>query len=148
MAKRILAPLDGTDETEAVIDLIADAARGGGATVRLLRVAPHPANVYDLDGHIVAYADQEAARLEREASDDLARIATRFEGAAVERAVRFGEPVPEILLEAEEFGADLIVMTARRTHRLTRLLLGTTADQVCRRSDVPVVLYRAVPARV
>jgi len=28
--------------------------------------------------------------------------------------VRFGEPVPEILLEAEDFDADLIAMTARR----------------------------------
>jgi len=59
MAKRILVPLDGTEETEAGLDLIADAARGGGATVRLLHVAPTPDNIYDLDGHVIAYADQE-----------------------------------------------------------------------------------------
>ena len=45
MAKRILVPLDGTEETVAGLDLIADAARGGGAVVRLLRVAPAPENV-------------------------------------------------------------------------------------------------------
>ena len=147
MAKRILVPLDGTEETEAGLDLIADAARGGGAVVRLLRVAPMPENVRSLDGHIVAYADQEGARLEAEAIDYLARVATRFDGATVETAVRFGEPVPQILLEAEEFGADLIAMTARRTHPLSRLVLGTTADQVTRRAEVPVVLFRASPRR-
>jgi nucleotide-binding universal stress UspA family protein len=55
--------------------------------------------------------------------------------------------VREILLDAEEFGTDLIAMTARRNHPLTRLVLGTTADQVCRRADAPVVLYRAAPRR-
>jgi len=148
MAKRILVPLDATDDMEAVLDLIADAARGGGATVRLLRVAPHAETVRDLDGHVVVYADQESARLEAEADDYLARVATRFAGVDVERAVRFGEPVPEILLEAEAFGAELIAMTARRSHTLTRLVLGTTTDQICRRSDVPVVIYRQAPIRV
>lgn len=112
MAKRILVPLDGTDEAETGVPLIADAARGSGAVVRLLRVVPMPENICDLDGHIVAYADQEGARL-----------------------------------EAAAFGADLIAMTARQTCSLTRLVLGTTADQVTRRADVPVVLYRAAPRR-
>jgi nucleotide-binding universal stress UspA family protein len=147
MAKRILVPLDGTEEAEAGLDLIADAARGGGAVVRLLRVMPMPENICDLDGHILAYADQEGARLEAEAMDYLSCAAVRFDGATVEAAVRFGEPVPEILLEAETFAADLIAMTARRTCSLTRLMLGTTADQVTRRVDIPVVLYRAAARR-
>jgi nucleotide-binding universal stress UspA family protein len=148
MAKRILVPLDGTEETEAGLDLIADAARGGGAVVRLLHVAAMPDNVRGEDGYLVAYSDQEAARLEAEAIDYLTRVALRFHGATVECAVRFGETVPAILAEAEEFGADLIAMTARRTHSLTRLVLGTTADQVTRRADVPVVLYRAASRSV
>ena len=147
MAKRILVPLDGTEVTEAGLDFIVDAARGGGGTVRLLRVAPTPENVYDLEGHLVAYADQEGARLEAEAIDDLTRVALRFGETDVELGVRFGDPVPAILLDAEEFGADLIAMTARRTHPLTRLVLGTTTDQVCRRADVPVLVFRPAPGR-
>ena len=59
--------------------------------------------------------------------------------------MRFGEPVPQILLAADEFGTDLIAMTARPTHRLTHLVLGTTTGQVCRRADVPVMVFRARP---
>ena len=124
MAKRILVPLDGTEETEAGLDLIADAARGGGATVRLLHVAPPADNVYDLDGHVIAYADQEAARMTAEANDYLLRAAARV---------------------SRSDGADLIAMTARPTHRLTHLVLGTTTGQVCRRADVPVMVFRARP---
>jgi nucleotide-binding universal stress UspA family protein len=39
MAKRILVPLDQSVTAEMVVPLVADAARGGGGTVRLLHVA-------------------------------------------------------------------------------------------------------------
>lgn len=145
MAERILVPVDGTEDSEALLDLTADVARGGGATVRLLQVAPHAENVVDDDGHVVAYADEEASRLEADAVAYLTAAATKFPDTTVERAVRFGEPVTEILREAEAFGADLIAMTTRRPYRLRELALGTTADEVCRRADVPVLLLRPAP---
>ncbi|MBI2215786.1 MAG: universal stress protein [Candidatus Rokubacteria bacterium] len=142
MAKRILVPLDLTPEAEAVLPLVVDAARGGGATVRLLHVAPHAESVVDADGNVLAYADQEAARLEAEASDYLSTVEAQFDGVPVEWAVRSGDPVSEILLESEAFGADLIAFTTCCPHRLTRLVLGSTADQVCRRTDAAVLVYR------
>src|SRR3970040_970982 len=62
MAKRILVPLDETPAAQSVTEVVAEMARGGGATVRLLRVAPEPGNVMS-GGDVVAYVDQEAARL-------------------------------------------------------------------------------------
>jgi nucleotide-binding universal stress UspA family protein len=142
MAKRILVPLDLTPEAEAVLPLVADAARGGGATVRLLHVAPRAESVVDADGNVLADADQEAGRLDAEARDYLSTIEAHFDGVPVESAVRVGDPVPEILLEADVFAADLIAFTRRSRPRLTRLALGTTAEQVSRRSDAAVVVYR------
>lgn len=146
MAKRILVPIDGRDEADALVDLIADAAQSG-AVVRLLHVAPAAEIVRDIDGRVLAYVDQETARLERQAHAMLAVAAARFGGATVEQVVRFGDPVTEILLESDAFGADLIAMAARRPYRLAQFVLGTTADQVCRRTDVPVVIMRPAPAR-
>jgi nucleotide-binding universal stress UspA family protein len=140
MAKRIVVPLDLTIETEAVLPLVADAARGAGASVRLLHVASRPGTVVEGDGHALAYADQESARLEVEGMDYLRTIELQFDGVPVESTVRFGDPVEEILEEAEAFGADLIALTARTTHPLSRLVRGGTADQLCRRSDVPVMV--------
>ena len=141
MAKRILVPLSQIAPAESFVVGVADLARGAGATVRLLHVAPEPGNVTDADGRLVAYADQEARRLEAEARDFLETIALGLDGVAVELAVRFGDPGREIIAEAEDFGADLIALGVGKRRRFS--LLGGVAEQIFRRSDVPVAIFRA-----
>ena len=143
MAKRILVPLDQSALAESVIPVVADAARGGAATVRLLHVAPMPQNRVNDEGRVVAYTDQEMARLEAEAQDYLRTAGLPLAGVAVEYAVRFGEPAKEILLEAEAFDADLIAVTTAGRSGLSRTVLGSVAEQVFKKSDVPVMLYHA-----
>jgi nucleotide-binding universal stress UspA family protein len=62
MAKRILVPLDHGTECELVLPLIGDLARGSGAIVRLLHVAPRPENAVTPKGRLVTYSDQEMTR--------------------------------------------------------------------------------------
>lgn len=142
MAKRILVPLDRTPEAEAVLPLVADAARGSGASIRLVHVAQVPTHLEDEAGRVVVYADQETARLEAEGMDYLRTVEARLDGAAVDLVVRFGDPAHEILLEADRFSADLIAMTAPCRSPLNRLLLGSTSQQVCRRASGDVLIYR------
>ena len=142
MAKRILVPLDKSDKAETVVPLVADAAHGGGATVRLLHVAPKPQSWIDDEGHVIAYADQEQDRLEAEALDYLRRVEVQLAAAPVELAVRFGDPVPEILREAEVFGADLIAVTTAGQSCLGRAFFGGVAEEVFRRADTAVMLVR------
>jgi len=142
MAKRILVPLDETTKSGSVIEPVADLARGSGATVRLLRVAPEPTDIVS-EGHVVAYVDQEAARLEAEGLDALRAVEVRLHGIPVECAVRFGDPATEILAEAEAFGADLIALATKTASSLSRAVLGSVAEQVFRRAPTPVLLYRA-----
>jgi nucleotide-binding universal stress UspA family protein len=141
MAKRILISISHTPPADSFVAAMRDLARGAGATVRLLHVARTPDNVVDDDGRVIAYADQESARLEAEALDFLETIALALDADATESAVRFGEPAREILTEAAEWGADLIVLSARRRWRC--LLLGGVADRVLSRADTPVALLRA-----
>jgi universal stress protein F len=142
--KRILVPLDLRTEPDAVAQVVADAARGAGAAVRLLYVAPVPDAVEDVDGHIVSYADQEAARLEADALDDLHVIEILLDGIPVESVVRFGDPAEEILAEADAFGADLIALTRARGAGagLRRLLRGGTTLRICRRARTAVMLLQ------
>jgi nucleotide-binding universal stress UspA family protein len=141
MAKRILVPLDESPTAEAVIPLVADAARGGGAAVRLLNVAPVPGPLVAKDGRVVAYADQEMARLKNEALDYLHTVEAGLAGVPVECVVRFGEPLAEILQEAEAFEADLIAVTTAGRSGLSRVALGSVAEQVFRKAEVSVVLF-------
>jgi nucleotide-binding universal stress UspA family protein len=138
--KRILSPLDGTADAERVLPLLGVLAQGGG-TIRLLHVAPVPDNVIGADGYTVAYADQESARLQAQASDYLHSIETRL-GAPVEVTVRFGDPATEIFAEAESFGADMIVVSTATRSSVKRALLGSVAEAVGRRARPAVLLYR------
>jgi nucleotide-binding universal stress UspA family protein len=142
MAKRILVPLDRETEHEAILPLVADIARAGGATVRMLHVAAVPDNVVNDDGLLVAYADQEMQRLETEWRDGLLPAEAALAPLALEHAVRFGEPVHEILFEAAEFDADLIVVTTTRRSAVRCGLLGSVADQLVRRAKPSVLLLR------
>jgi nucleotide-binding universal stress UspA family protein len=141
MAKRILVPLDQSPTAESVLPLVADTARGSGAVVRLLYVAPVPGPLVARGGRVVAYADQEMARLDAEGLDYLHGLAARLDGLTVECAVRFGEPAEEILQEADAYGADLIAVTTGGRSGISRVALGSVAEAVFRKAGVAVLLF-------
>ena len=141
MAKRILVALDRTTAPEALLDFVSDAARGGGATVRLLHVAPEPESFVDAEGRTVVYVDQELARLQAEGLDALRTFELHFADSDVDSVVRFGDPAHEILLEAEEFGAELIAMPTLR-NAIKRVVCGSVAEKVARVAPMAVLLLR------
>jgi nucleotide-binding universal stress UspA family protein len=59
--------------------------------------------------------------------------------AAVEILERSGDPVTEILNAAVDVGSDVIVMGTHGRSGFQRLLLGSVAERVVRRSTVPVL---------
>ena len=140
--KRIVVPLDASRVAESVLPVVADLARAGGGSIRLLRVEPLPDNCVDADGRVVAYADQEMARLEAEGFDYLRTVAARLGGIPIESCVRFGDPLTEILKEADAFDADLIAVTTAGRSGLGRTVLGSVAERVFRKAETPVLLYR------
>jgi nucleotide-binding universal stress UspA family protein len=149
MAKRILAPIGARARSETIVPIVAALATSGGSTVRLLRVCPVPGRVVGPGGQTIAYADQEMARLTAEGLDDLRRIEAGLDGIPVESVVRFGEPVEEILLEADVFDADLIALATSTRGRLRRALWPRVAERVSAKATVPtLVLHAGSPRRI
>ena len=62
---------------------------------------------------------------------------TKFNGILVT-----GDPVSEILRQAEEKRADCIVMGKRGLGRLEKLLMGSVSTKVSNLSEVPVILVK------
>lgn len=143
MAKRILVPLDGSESAETAAALAADLARGSGGELRLLQVRPVPEHRVSNTGRVVAYADQEMERVSAEGRDYLEGVEARLAPVPAESVVRFGEPAQEILVEAEAFGADLIVLATAPRGWLGRITGGGLGDKVAQASPVPVVVVRA-----
>src|SRR5690349_8936709 len=146
MAKRILVPLDDNTEHEAILPLVADIARSAGATVRLLHVAPQPERIVADDGHVVAYLDQEAARVQAQWLDILRRLEPLFAGIDIDVEVTFGNPLVEILAEADAFDADLIAVTTSTRKTMKDRLLGSVAGDLMKRARMPVLLLRPAVA--
>jgi len=142
-AKRILVPLDGSESAETAVAVAADLARSSGGSVRLLRVSPVPKQWVGNYGRVVVYADQEMERLTAEGRDYLETVGAQVPAVPIESVVRFGEPAEEILVEAEAFGADAIVLATGRLSWLKRVTGGGVGQSVVRKAPVTVVLVRA-----
>ena len=148
MYKRAIVPLDGSMVAEGIFPLIIEIAGPLDMDVVLLRVVvPIPPSVIE-DSRHVEVEDVEKRRLEAE--EYLAPIGAelRGKGVRVKTQVRRGEPAAEILAGAREVHADLIAMTTHGRSGFGRLLFGSVAEAVLRRSDVPVFLMRQTEAQV
>ena len=84
------------------------------------------------------------ARITDELRDYLAAEGMILEKAGISfhTAVRFGEPVEEILRYANEQGVNLIVMATHGHTGLARLVFGGVASRVVASGARPVLLVR------
>jgi len=89
------------------------------------------------------YADQEMERLTAVGRDSLETVGAQLPAVPMESMVRLGELAEEILLEAEAFGADAIVLAAGRPSWFKRVTGGGIGQWLLRKAPVPVVLVRS-----
>lgn len=138
MFARILVPLDGSPQAEAILPEVVDLARLHGAQVLLLRVAL----VRALPG-----VDQTEAQVRAvdEAESYLADVGRRLaaQGIPVTGAVRYGHAVREILDHAASKRADLIALSTRGRSGIRRRVVGSTSERVVRAAPCAVVSIRA-----
>ncbi|MBI1737307.1 MAG: universal stress protein [Candidatus Rokubacteria bacterium] len=136
----ILVALDGSHASEDAIAGIADVARRHRARVHFLQVAKPPETMRAADGRIVAFAHDESDRLEQAMHVRLKRLETGLPGVRVDGSVRFGDPVKEIVREAELVGADLIAMTHERPGVVRRLTGRSVARRLGHETTIPLLL--------
>lgn len=143
----ILVPLDGAPASEQVLDAVAALARAHGATVRLVHVATATDAIRTVEGRIVAFADQVAASIERQLQAYFTRLGARLSGVGIEGAVRYGDPVTEIVEDAESAGADVIAFAAATEPVWTRWLGRSIPRRVARTTTIPLLLVRPTTTR-
>ena len=136
----ILVPLDGGPKSEQILPAVTEFARDRGATLRLLRVIAPVCDVRGDDDQVIAYADQETARVLDEAYDYLRRVARGLDGLPLEAVVRVGDPVAEIVAESESSGTDLIAVPTHQLSGLGWLIDNRMAPQLQRATTIPVLV--------
>jgi nucleotide-binding universal stress UspA family protein len=135
MIEKIVVPLDGSVTAEAVLPHVRRLLRLEDAEVVFVR-AENPAPV---ENYVpVAEAALAAAR------EYVAGIRERFEkeGAKAKGVARLGSPSSVILETIREEKATLVAMATHGRTGVRRLLFGSVAEHVLRKSPVPVLAVR------
>jgi nucleotide-binding universal stress UspA family protein len=146
-APRILATLDGSATSEAVLDPLLKLATLLRANVILLQVVDWPPVTLTPDNGARVGLPSEKERATREY---LERAADPLRTSMVSVRVRaeVGRTPAAIVHLAEVESADLIAMATHGRGGLARLVLGSTATATMQRSHIPLLLVRALPSTV
>jgi len=139
--KTILAPIDFSGATEAVVEEAANLARSMDGKVVLLTVLQPPAITNEYSALVDNLAEIMAAG-EKNAARRLAEIESRLKAAQVpvETVQLNGPPIRLIVEQAKELGACYIVMGSHGHTALYDLLVGSTTHGVLMRAKCPVVI--------
>jgi nucleotide-binding universal stress UspA family protein len=143
--KTILAPIDFSAVSDAVIAEAAALANAHHGRVVLLNVVQPPVVMAEYAPLMDNIAELTAAG-ERNAARQLEKIEARLAGDFVtaESVQLSGAPIPLIVEQAEKLGADYIVMGSHGHTAIYDLLVGSTTHGVLLRAKCPVVIVPAV----
>jgi len=140
MFKRILVPVDlaDTDLAQSAIETAASLAKASGGQVRLLNVLP------PTPAMLTAYVPPDFDARQRVSAEEALVIIARESGIDVGHigiVVRQGGVYHEVLEEAKEIAADLIVMSSHRP-AARNYFLGSNAGHVVRYAACSVLVVR------
>ena len=140
MFKSILVPIDlaDTDLAKPAIETAATLSQNWGGSIRLLNVLPMTPVM------LAEYVPADFDEQQRQTSEEALAIVERDSGidaAHISSVVRQGGIYHEILEEATQMKADLIVMTSHRPAMRT-YFLGSNAGHVVRYAKCSVLVVR------
>ena len=150
MYEKILVPFDGSPTSEQALKEAAGLALKLGAQVRLL-------HIIDPLTHAVGFVRPEVYRSDflpaamKGAETVLRKACDQLTAQGIQAETRLLENLDAqvatlVIDEARQWGAGLIVLGTQGRRGLTRMFLGSDAEQIARTAPVPVLLVR-LPAQ-
>ena len=142
----ILAATDFSAPSRHAADRAARLAHETGASLTLMHTLPGAA-LAELRQWLGAHPGAEQQLRER-ARDQLQQLAAELAAARhaqVQPLLASGSPIDEIVRQADAQDTDLLVLGARGTGFLRRLVLGTTSERLLRRTTRPLLVVRQTP---
>ena len=152
--ERLLVATDGSPASDSIPDQLEALEVFRDVPTDVVAVAVPDSPAYELMTRLYTISDERVARereaLKRRAIDDADEMARRLAAAgnAATPHVRNGDATEQILAQAAESGADLIVVGSRGLGAIERLILGSVARNVLVHADASVLIMRAGTAGV
>jgi nucleotide-binding universal stress UspA family protein len=149
MFRKILIPLDGSVVAEQALPLALSVARRAEAGLEVVHVHVPLAPLYtEPRPNMETPLDTRARRQARAYLEGAARRVRARVKVAVNTTFLEGVVAETLQAHAAAAGVDLIVMTTHGRGPLNRLWLGSVADELLRKSSIPLLLIRPRQAEV
>ena len=142
MFKKILVPLENSPTDNVILKYVRPLAKMTQAGIVFVHVA---------DGYAARFQNQLNLQDSEEIQRDRQYLESRKneltnEGFHVKTYLSSGEPSDEILYIAEKENCDLIAMSTHGHKFLKDVILGSVAENIRHRTDIPVLMIRAASA--
>lgn len=142
MTRHVLVPLDGSEQSWDALEYAL--AEFDDVEVTALHVINPLEAGFTTEAAVPGYSEEWYERSKREAEELFEEARNRADdaGASLSTHVEHGRPTRAVVNYAEEHGVDHVVMGSHGRAGMTRVLLGSVAEGVVRRSPVPVTIVR------
>ncbi|QWL63948.1 universal stress protein [Aeromonas jandaei] len=138
--KTLLCPVDFSQMSKAVLDYAVFMAQSHDARLKLVHVVDQ---LHGFDSYKILHmtAVEITHEMERHARTQLKELVATLPIPAT-FDIRFGRAADEIVIQANDDEADLIVMGSHGRSGISHLLVGSVAESVVRHAPCPVLVVR------
>lgn len=142
--KNILCPIDYSSSGDAALVYATSLAKEYVAELHLVHVFEQPSTLVDA-GFGTGFGGlppQTLTPAELKSEEDKLNAITPVRGVQFRRKLLIGTPAEELVNYAKENDIDLVIMGTHGRTGLGRLLMGSVAEAVVRRSPCPVLTIK------
>ncbi|MGM0372090.1 MAG: universal stress protein [Halobacteriota archaeon] len=137
---RVLVPIDGSAQSNAALEYAVDTFAPDELV--LLHVIDPVEAGYSAAATMPGYSEEWYENRKEEAETLFEEATARLEGIDTTTVTEVGRPSRAIVSYVEEHDVDHVVMGSHGRSGMTRILLGSVAESVVRRSPIPVTIVR------
>jgi len=154
MFDKILVAVDGSDHSKRAMGYAVELAEKFGSTITLIHVystvipmipvadaLTSPTVTAPASAAVAAKIAEDAKKLGDRILEDAEKV-VRERGIPVEKLLKEGDVVKEIVAEAQKGGFSLVVIGHRGMSKLSELFLGSVSEGVGHKAPCPVMIVK------
>ena len=142
MFERILVPVDFSDYTDQILDVVLEISRKFSSEIHLLHVIPTMDYLTPYESFLAVDNLVEVQKqIEQDVEQDLEKVGQKLPVPTV-KAIRSGVAFIEIIDYVKTQNISLVVMGTHGRGALEHILMGGVAEKVVRRAPCPVLTIR------
>ena len=146
-AEKILFATDFSPASDAALGFASSLASDTGATLHIVHVGVSHADAFATTApYGYAISEEVELRERKSRQQKLDSLHSAVAGVSSQHHFLEGNPADEVLRFAEEEGVDLIVVGSHGRTGLSRMLMGSVAEEIVRRAECPVLVVKHAAA--